>query len=646
MQKLNSLSSVTLNHPLNCSLPRNFTYGVGGRFGSVEVTHVNGAPALTVGGKTIYKKPVTKTAGSNYLQVVDPHCGLARTDTDETETPGESYVDRSFAETLDQTEHTLLNTEGFENESELDDPRRIKHDLNGIEKVKAKTTDDNVFTVEADVEPLPINRAIPDIIVTSMDSDMGRQECKIHHKMPTVYGRSASDNTNQTSVSKAEILSEETNRSKSEPHLEKSSFPILHSIKQLFRKKNSSKPSTSHDEMVSQTQNSYFGISKFFLPKPQGNNLFRSQSAEESEHEGTPLEEQRAFSDGELEHSPTFSPEMKFKRHTQKHYHYHCVSWNELSESQKGENVEISVHSTLERIHCEKPRMMKGMSIEHLDRIIIRRANSAFMEKRKKRIHDRKSQSLNEKRLKEYTSDTEHVEQSQKLERSVSDPCISVSVIRQKLETQTFAPRRWSKSKKSKRFAKGKGHVSFVDFTDLRNRAPNHTNAKDKDVTRRRQDLPDIQTSFRENGANSEFCLRDVDTKMLLPSPEENARLQQNVMNAKNIGTDTVCKNQNGILCRLPGADDLGSDSRLVGSHSYPDVRKQSPCLTEGLQGNRHRGCHSVDILDSVADNCFVVHGRSKPVHQRFTDPFYRERYRDSIIQPSVDENGIKETFI
>ena len=508
-----------------------------------------------------------------------------------------------------------------------------------------------MFTVEADVEPLPTNRTIPDIIVTSMDSDMRQQEGKIHHKIPTVYGRSASDNTAQTSISKdkAEILSAETDRSKSEPHLEKSSFPILHSIKQLFRKKNSSKPSTSDAEMRSQTQNPYFGISKFFLPKPH---LLRSQSVEEGQHKGTLLEEQRAFSDGELEYGPTLSPEMKFKRHTKKHYHYHCVSWNELSESQKGENVEISVHSTLERIHCEKPRMMKGMSIEHLDKIIIRRANSAFMEKRKKRrLNDRKSQSLNEKRLRENTGNTEHVE----LKRSASDPCISVSVIRQKLETQTFAPRRWSKSKKSKRSTKGKGHVCFVDFTDLRNQAQNHANIKDKDVTRRPQDLQDIQTSSHEKDINSEYylCDEDVDTKMLLPSPEENASLQQNVTNAKNIGTNAVCKNEKGILCRLPRADDLGSDelklsanSRLVGSHSYPDVRKQLTCLTEGLQGNRHQGYHSIDILNSVADNCFSVYGRSNSVHQRFADPFYRERYRDSIIQPSVDENGIKETFI
>ena len=74
----------------------------------MEVTHVNGAPALAVNGKTIYTKPVTKSTTSNYLQVVDPHCknlavGFGRTDTDTTETPGESYVDRSLTETLNQT---------------------------------------------------------------------------------------------------------------------------------------------------------------------------------------------------------------------------------------------------------------------------------------------------------------------------------------------------------------------------------------------------------------------------------------------------------------------------------------------------------------------------------------------------------------
>ena len=343
---------------------------------------------------------------------------------------------------------------------------------------------------------------------------------------------------------------------------------------------------------------------------------------------------------------------MKFKRHTKKHYHYHCVSWNELSESQKGENVEISVHSSLGRIEYEKPRMLKGMSIEHLDKIIIRRANSAFMERQKKRtLHDRKSQSLNDKRLKGNGST--------KLERSVSDPWITVSLVRQKLETQTFAPRRWSKSKKSKRFAKGKGHVCFVDFSDLsndlRNQVLNHTNIKDEDVTRPVEDLPDTQTTSHENEANSEYglCGEDTDTKTLLSSPEDNTSLQQNAMNAENIGSNTVCKNQEGILCRLPGAGDhesdehkLSANSRLVGSHSYPDVRKQLTCLTEGLQGNTHQGYHSIDILDSVADNSFLDFGRSNPVHQRFADPFYRERYRDYIIQPSVDENGIKETFI
>ena len=646
---------------MNCSLPGNFKYGVRDRFGSVEVTHINGAPTLTVGGKTIYKKPVTKTVGSNYLQVVDPHSGVTRTDTDDTKTPGESYVDRSLAETLGQTEHILLNTEGFDDDEsdeqltkELNDnPQWIKHNLNGMDKVKAETTDDNVFTVEADVEPLPTSRTIPDIIVTSMDSDMRQQEGKIQQKMPTVYGRSASDNTYQTSISKekTEILSK-TDRSKSEPHLEKSSFPILHSIKQLFRKKNRPKSSTLDDEMRSQTPNSYFGISKFFLPKPKKDHLFRSQSVEEGEREGTPLEELRAFSDGELEYSPTFSPEMMFKRHTKKHYHFHCVSWNELSESQKGENVEISVHGTLERIHCEKPRMMKGMSIEHLDKIIIRRANSGFMEKRKKRrSNDRKSQSLNEKTLRENTGNTEHVE----LKRSVSDPCISCLITDTKLETQTFDHRRSRKSKKSKRSAKGKGHVCFVDFTDLQSQVHNHTNVKDKDVTRRPQDLPDIKTSFHENDRNSEhyLCDEDVDTKMLSPSPEENASLQQNVTNAKNMGTNVVSKNEKGILCWLPRADDLGSDelklsanSRLVGSHSYPDIKKQLTCLTEGLQENRHQDYHSIDILDSVTDNCFSVYGRSNPAHQRFADPFYRERYKDSIIKPSVDENGIKETFI
>ena len=62
----------------------------------------------------------------------------------------------------------------------------------------------------------------------------------------------------------------------------------------------------------------------------------------------------------------------------------------------------------------------------------------------------------------------------------------------------------------------------------------------------------------------------------------------------------------------LPETGDLGSDghklsanSRLVGSHSYPDVRKELTCLTEDLQGNGHQGYHSIDILDSVADNSF-----------------------------------------
>ena len=223
---------------------------------------------------------------------------------------------------------------------------------------------------------------------------------------------------------------------------------------------------------------------------------------------------------------------------------------------------------------------------------------------------------------------------STKLERSVSDPCITVSLIRQKLETQTFAPRRWSKTKKSKRFAKGKGHVCFVDFADLsnglQNRVDNHTNIKDEDDTLRVQDLPDSQTSSHENNENSEHCLcrEDANSKILFSSPEENTSL-------------------------LPETGDLGSDghklsanSRLVGSHSYPDVRKELTCLTEDLQGNTHQGYHSIDILDSVADNSFLIYGRSNPLHQRFADPFYRERYRDSIIQPSVDENGIKETFI
>ena len=520
-----TLSSITPNHALNCSLPRDFKYGVRGRFGSVEVTHVNGAPALAVNGKTIYTKPVTKSTASNYLQVVDPHCknsavGFCRTDTDTTETPGECYVDRSLTETLNQTENTLLNIDGFEDESEKQWNNREMND--NSHKFQAEA-DDNVFTVEADVEPLPTNRTIPDIIVTSMGSYMEPRQDKICQKMPTAYGRSASDNTGQTYVvkGKAEILSAETDRSKSEPQLEKSSFPILLSIKQLFRKKNSPKPSTSDDETRSQTQSSYFGISKFFLPKPQGDYLFRSQSVEEGGHgeTQTPLDEQKAFSDSELECNPALSQEMKFKRHTKKHYHYQCVSWNGLSESQKGENVEISVHSSLGRIDYEKPRMLKGMSTEHLDNIIIRRANSAFMERRKKRtLHDRKSQSLNEKRMKENTST--------KFERSVSDPCITVSLIRQKLETQTFAPRRWSKTKKSKRFAKGKGHVCFVDFADLsnglQNRVDNHTNIKDEDDTLRVQDLPDSQTSSHENNENSEYCLcpEDANSKILFSSPE------------------------------------------------------------------------------------------------------------------------------
>ena len=620
------MSSVTFSHTSNCSLPRDFKYGLRGRFGSVEVTHVNGAPALAVNGKTIYTKPVTKSTASNYLQVVDPHCknsavGFGRTDTDTTETAGESYVDRSLTETLNQTEHTLLNINGFEDESDKQWNNREMNDNSHKFQAEAR---DNVFTVEADVEPLPTtSRTIPDIIVTSMGPDMEPREGKIHQKMTTAYGRSKSDNTGQTSKDKAEILSAEIDRSKSEPQLEKSSFPILLSIKQLFRKKKSPKSSTSDDETRSQTQSSYFGISKFFLPKPQGDFLFRSKSIEEGEHgeTQTPLDEQKAFSDSELECSPALSPEMKFKRHTKKNYHYHCASWNELSESQKGKNVELSLHSSLGRINCEKPRMLKGMSIEHLDKIIIRRANSAFMERRKKRtLHDRKSQSLNEKRMKENTST--------KLERSVSDPCITVSLIRQKLETQTFAPRRWSKTKKSKRFAKGKGHVCFVDLSDLsndlRNQVLNHTNIKDEDVTRRIQDLPDTQTSSHENDTNC-LCREDADSEILFSSPEESTSL-------------------------LPETADLGSDghklnakSRLVGSHSYLDVRKQLTCLTEG---HRPQGYHSIDILDSVADNSFLVFGRSNPVHQRFADPFYRERYRDSITQPSVDENGIKETFI
>ena len=462
----------------NFSLPRNFKYGVRGRSGSVKVVQINGAPTLSVNGKAIYTKPLTQPVGYNHMEIIDPNAkvsalGLGRINSENgTITTQQSRASHVSSKGLtDQNNgHVVIDIENRINSGDL---QAETTDQNLIEELNEETYD-NVFTVEAEVEPIPGKQCIPDIIVTSMECDNNDFENQKTQQKVLIYGRSISDSTNQTSSDIQRLESSEGEQSKSETDLNKTQLrPSF--FKKLFSRKGSSKSKSPNNGMEAHARLSSSGFSTFLLPQPKSDFFVRSQSAEEPGHsnqEGL-TEEDKAFSESEI----TFQTEMEIRRSPKRQNSYHCVSWNKLSESQKGEKVEIIVSNRLKRSQSEKPRMIKGMSIEHLDKVIIRRANSAYIEKRRRKS-GMKFYSFHEKGSNADTNiprSTVFPETGTILKRSVSDPCVTVSLIKSELENHNLATRHWNKSKKHGRQMKGKGHVSFVRFLDMSSTFQEHS---------------------------------------------------------------------------------------------------------------------------------------------------------------------------
>ena len=407
----------------------------------------------------------------------------------------------------------------------------------------------------------------------------------------------------------------------------------LHSLRNCLVGKSSSKLKRVQDR----TQKEQTRFSKLFLPKPRSDSFLRSQSVEEPSHSNPEnvLEEERSFSESELNRSRSFQTEMDIKRSPKRQYSYHCVSWNELSESQKGENVEMVVNNRAKRSRSEKPRMVKGMSIEHLDKVIIRRANSAYIERqRRKSQSSRRCYSFHGKgsSRKAYNIHNKDMQKSHVLKRSVSDPCIKVSLLETKLENLNLL----TKSKKHRGLIKAKGHVCFMISPDPSLKPQHQT--KDDDSSVRNEPQGSFVTHDNKKVPNHmQHPQKTYATLTSVSKTDESCatRLIQNV--------NHVPKHKQEHKCEFLG------DSKIIGSHSYPELRKEQSNVDFA---GTSKDFYSTGHLDnhSTADFIHCKNGEKcdESSHCRilFSDPFYREQYRKSLTEPIVDEDGVRETFI
>ena len=466
---------------------------------------LHGSPSLRANGKIIYTKPVTQPTTRNQLVVLDPRARLRQ--RGDVIVTSESRRRRRGKVMTSQTRHddgavTSLTTSmvipssSSESDSDQDDQRMSPPDLHPHpsqisadestkemdENQKENVTldrDEKALTVEADVEILPRQengKIAPEITITTADSETMDTPRK------SVVNRSVSDNTSNTSQTSADlqVMQNSCPRSKSETSLDvpkprdskepPQSFLNRWSIRKLFHRKSTvsyTEDKRDDKDTVHRNRHSFAGVSKWLHRRSKQDAyhlLSRTQSVDEtrSSQNPSPIDETKAFSEGDIviKRRKENTTKLNAKRQSANA----SVTWHELSGYQKGDNVEVAITDD------DGSRLMRGMSIEHLDRVSLRRpsSRSRSQEKVDRQIsRERKAKSLHAKVLPGPDGVPESWTKADSrlgvfpLRRCFSEPCL---MSRQTSCAEQDPPKRqWSRDRKNKRLLKGQGRVCFQE---------------------------------------------------------------------------------------------------------------------------------------------------------------------------------------
>ncbi len=325
--------------------------------------------------------------------------------------------------------------------------------------------EDNVFIVTADIEPDPNSCEHHNDLIQSKQRVRGVKSFEICDRKCPHFNRSFSDNTDQkihNGSLECVTLGEHQCKSESciDNDTEEPSF-----IRRLFYNrllKMVRYKSTGSDEDISPRHISpKEKATRFFLPSNK-RSFKRSQSAETGNFLDLPPDYAKSSSDSEayqmemVQDSPKKKKSKSKKGVRPKQTACQTLSWDELLSSQRGQSVVIDIPSFNKLKSVDRPRMVRGMSIEKLDSALVRRANSVFYDRKFKRISRKrktKSMHIEEDRSSGPVSPSEENEcgpsaHSHTLMRSTSDPCLTVKHIEEIIVTQERV-QNWSRARKS-----------------------------------------------------------------------------------------------------------------------------------------------------------------------------------------------------
>ncbi len=464
------------------SLPSDFKYSTIGRQkysttgnqkGTTRIVCRNGVHSIIgADGHVIFTKtnsPPNSHRKSSLRMGRKSSLGLARTtsngETDDKHQDGNA-MNENIMQHLEWDHVCIIDVDNPHN---INDTEFLNHngETHDIQEDLSHLGEDNVFVVTADIETNPSN---PKDLKQANKNNQHKEKLRgvksmeaCDRKFPNM-NRSLSDNTDQKMANRSlECLTLDGHHCKSESCLQKDmEEPSF--IRRLFYnrllKMVHYKSASSDDDTSPQLVSPKEKVTRFFLPNKRS--FKRSQSAETGNFLDVPPEFAKSSSDSEayqlemIQDLPKKKKSKSKKGSRPKHPACQTLSWDELLNSQRGHSVVIDIPSFKKLNSVDRPRMVRGMSIEKLDSALVRRANSVFYDRKFKRMsRKRKVKSMH---FEEDPSsgplstsgenESCHPLHSPSLTRSTSDPCLTVKHIEEIIVNQERV-HNWSRARKS-----------------------------------------------------------------------------------------------------------------------------------------------------------------------------------------------------